>query len=72
MHQQVSDLFEFTGIRDIEDVVATVVQVIAGLADSAQCGVAGGDAGQCDGFLRLEACCLLFAHAALSLLLPGY
>jgi len=48
MHQQMRDLFEFTGICDIEDVVATVVQIIAGLADGAQRRVTCSDAREGD------------------------
>ena len=48
MHQQMRDLFEFTGISDIKNVVATVVQIIAGFADRAQCGITCGDAREGD------------------------
>jgi hypothetical protein len=38
--QQIGDFFEFARARDVENVIAAVVQVIAGLADRAQRGVA--------------------------------
>ena len=44
-----------SSVGDVEDVVAAIVQVVAGPAHRAQRGVAGGDAGQRHGFLRLEA-----------------
>ena len=68
VYQQVCDFFEFAGVGDVEDVIPTIVQVIASLADGAQCGVTRSDARQGDGFLRLEASCLLFAHACAPLL----
>ena len=54
VHQQVGDFLEFAAVGDVEDVVAAVVQVVAGAADGAQRGVAGGDAGQGDGFFGLK------------------
>ena len=42
VHQQVGDLLELAGVGEVEDVVAAVVQVVAGAADGAQRGVAGG------------------------------
>ncbi len=51
--EQVGDLLEFADGGDVEDVVAAVVQVVAGAADRAQRRVAGGDAGQRDRFLGL-------------------
>jgi hypothetical protein len=62
MHQQVGDFFKLAGVGDVEDVVAAIVQVVAGLADGAQCGIAGGDAGQGDGFFWFEGAC--FGHFA--------
>ena len=50
--QKVGDLLELAGFGDVEDVVAAIVQVIAGASDGAQRRVAGGDAGQSDAFLR--------------------
>src|SRR5690606_5069818 len=55
VHQQVGDLLELAGPRQVEDVVAAVVQVVAAAANRAQRGVAGGGARQGDGLLRLEA-----------------
>ena len=46
VHQQVGDLLELAGLGDVEDVVAAIVQVVAGAPDRAQRGVAGGDTGQ--------------------------
>ena len=41
MHDQVGDLLEFALLGDIENVVAAVVQIVAGLADGADRGIAG-------------------------------
>jgi len=49
------DFLEFAGLGDVEDVVTTVVQVVAAATDGAQRGAAGGYAGQGDGFFGLEA-----------------
>jgi hypothetical protein len=54
VHQQVGDFLELAGVGHVQNVVAAVVQVIAGFADGAQRGVTGGDARQGDGFFRLE------------------
>jgi hypothetical protein len=56
VHQQVGDLLEFA-VGQIHDVVAAVMQVVAGAADRAKCGVARRRAGKRDGFLGLEAGC---------------
>jgi len=65
--EQIGHFLEFAVLGEVEDVVAPVVQVVAAAADGAQCGVAGGDAGQSDGFLRLEAGggCGFVAHGCL-------
>ncbi|MNO94732.1 hypothetical protein D3C76_863590 [compost metagenome] len=55
VHQQVGNLFKLAAGGHVQDVVATVVQIVAGEAHGAQGGVAGGGAGEGDGFLRLEA-----------------
>ena len=55
VHEQIGDFLEFGLVGEIEDVVAAVVQVVAGAPDGAQRGIAGGDAGQGDGFLRFGA-----------------
>ena len=52
--QEVRHFLELRLVGEIEDVVAAVVQVVAGAADRAKRGVAGGDAGQGDGFLRFR------------------
>src|SRR4249919_153673 len=49
------DLLEFALLGDLEDVVAAVMQIVAAAAHRAQRGAAGGDAGQRDGFLGLQA-----------------
>ena len=51
--QQIGDLLELAALGDVEDVVAAVVQIVAGVADGAQRGVAGGDAGEGDALLGL-------------------
>ena len=40
VHQQVGDFFKLARAGQVEDVVAAVVQVVAGAADGTQCGVA--------------------------------
>ena len=52
--QEIGDLLELAGVGDLEDVVAAVMQIVAAAADAAQRRVAGRDAGQRDGFLRLR------------------
>ncbi|SAK97541.1 hypothetical protein AWB75_07128 [Caballeronia catudaia] len=54
MHEQMRDFFELGSRRDIENVVAPIVQIVAGLADRAQRGIARRHARQRDGLLRLE------------------
>ena len=53
MHQEMGDLLELATVRDVEDVVAAVVQIVAGAAHGAQGGVAGHDPGQGDGLFGL-------------------
>ena len=65
VHQQVGDLLELAGLGDVEDVVAAIVQIVAGAADGAQRGVAGGDAGQADALLRPVGNGSGFAHGVL-------
>ena len=36
MHQQVGDFLELTGVGDVQDVIAAIVQVVAGQADGAK------------------------------------
>ena len=52
--QQVGDFFELGKWREIENVVAAVMQVAAAAADGAERGVARGRAGKGDGLLGLE------------------
>ena len=52
MNQEMRDLLELAGLGDVQNVVAAIVQIVAGPADRAQRGVAGDDAGQRDRFLR--------------------
>ncbi|MPM57795.1 hypothetical protein SDC9_104618 [bioreactor metagenome] len=54
VHQQVGDFLVLADLGHVGDVVATVVQIIARLADRAQRGVARRDAGKGDRFLGLE------------------
>jgi hypothetical protein len=63
--QQVRDLFELAARRDVQDVVAAVVKVVAGAAHRAQRSVAGCDTRQSHGLLRLEAWGW-FAHRVLA------
>ncbi len=53
VHEQVGDLLEFGDRSHVEDVVAAVMQVVAGTADGANRRVAGGYTGQGDRFLGL-------------------
>jgi len=46
MHEEMRDFLEFAALRDIEYVVAAIVEVVSGAANRAQCGVACDDAGQ--------------------------
>src|SRR5580693_3062978 len=52
--QEVGDLLELRGGGDLEDVVAAVVQVVAGAPDGAQRGVARGHSRKRDRLLRPE------------------
>ena len=54
VNQQMRDFFEFALGGDVEDVVAAVMQIIAGLADGAQRGIARRHSGQGHGFLGFE------------------
>jgi hypothetical protein len=65
------DFLEAADFGNIQNVIAAVVQIVAGLAHGAQRGIAGGDAGQGDGFLRFECGCLLIAHCLLLILVSG-
>ncbi len=55
MNQQIRDLLELALGGDIEDVVAAVVQVVAGLADGAKRRVAGVTPDRATDFLGLNA-----------------
>jgi hypothetical protein len=48
VHEQIRDLLEFADIGDVEDVVAAVMQIVAGAPDGAKLGVAGNDTGKRD------------------------
>src|SRR5258706_2418149 len=52
MDEKMRDLLEFAGFSDIKNVVAAIVQIVAGPADRAQGGVASDHAGQRHRFLR--------------------
>ena len=54
MDQQMGDFFELARLGKVEDVIAAIMQVIAGPSDGAQRGVAGRHARERDRFLRLE------------------
>ena len=54
MNQQVSDFFKLALLRQIEDVVTAVAQIVAGAADGTQRGIARRHAGEGDGFFRFE------------------
>ena len=58
-------------LGDVEDVVAAIVQVVAGAPDGAQRGVAGGDAGQSDAFLCPVGNCGGVAHDVVSFAVLG-
>src|SRR6266480_4387053 len=62
VYQQVSNFLELRLVGEVEDVVAAVVQVVAGAPDSAQRGVPGDDSGQGDRFLGLS--CFYFWRRA--------
>ncbi|MOA47269.1 hypothetical protein D3C78_1698900 [compost metagenome] len=51
VYQQVGHFLEFGIGGQVQNVVAAVVQVVAAAANGAQLGIAGGDAGEGDGFL---------------------
>ena len=63
--EQMGDLLELADIGDVEDIVAAIMQIIAGAANGAQRGVPRGDAGQGDRFFRLEVGRRCFAHIVL-------
>jgi hypothetical protein len=52
--QQMGDFFELAARRDVHDVIAAIVQIIAGLTDRAQRGIGRHDAGERYGLLRLH------------------
>jgi hypothetical protein len=54
IQQQVGDLFKLAVRCEVQDVIAAIVEVIAGAAHGAKRGIARCDAGECDGFFRLE------------------
>ena len=54
MDQQVSDFLEFGPLGEFQNVVAAIMQIVAGLADSAQSGVARGNARKRNRFFGFE------------------
>jgi len=46
--------FELAPLRQVEDVIASIMQIIASLADGAERGVAGCNSRERNRFLRLE------------------
>ena len=54
MHEQMCDLFKLTLHREIQNIVATIVQIVAAATNRAERGVACDHAAQRNGFLRLE------------------
>jgi hypothetical protein len=54
VNQQVGNFLELALLRDVEDIVAAVVKVVAAAPDGAQRRAAGLDAGEGNGFLGLE------------------
>ncbi len=60
MHQQMGNFFKLAGICHVQNIVATVMQVITGFAYSTQGSIASSDARQGDGFLGFERNC--FSH----------
>ena len=49
MNEKMRDLLELAGFGDIEDIVATIMQVVASSANGAEGRVTGDDAGERDG-----------------------
>jgi hypothetical protein len=64
--QQIGDLLELGLIGEVEDVVAPVMQIVAGAPDGADGGVACGGAGQGDRFLRFRQLALLVLRPSCS------
>ncbi len=62
VHQQIGDFLEFAGIGHIQDVVAAVMQIVAGAAHRAKRSVARGNTRQGDGFLWFWSGSVLLAH----------
>lgn len=56
MYQQMGDLFKLADLGNVQDVVAAVVQVVAGLSHGAQRRIACGHTGEGDGLFGLETC----------------
>src|SRR5258706_12598965 len=55
VHEKMRDLFELAAIGNVEDVIAAVMQIVAGAPNGAERGIAGYDTGEGDGFFRFEA-----------------
>ena len=69
--QQVGDLLELTGLGEIEDVVAAIVQIVARPPDRTDGGVACDGTGQGDGLLRLQTCSLIVSDGSRCQHWPG-
>ena len=52
--EKIGNLLELAGLRHVENIIATIVQIVARAPDGAQGGVAGDHAGQRDGFFWLR------------------
>ena len=55
MNQQMRDLFELASFGDVQNIVPTIVQVIARPSYGAESGISGSHTGKGDGLLGLEA-----------------
>ena len=55
MDEEVRDLLELTAFGNVENVVAAVMEIIAGSANGRKCRVAGNNTGQRNGFFWFEA-----------------
>ena len=69
--EEVGDLLELAGGGEVEDVVATVVEVVAAAADGAESCVAGGGAGERDCLFGFEGGSLLRGGSFSHLVFPS-
>jgi hypothetical protein len=71
MHKQVRDFFKLALLGHIQNVIAAIVQIIAGAADGAKRSVARNDAGKCHRLFGFgsgaRCCCGGVAHCVLSI-----